>query len=1644
MALVLDFARLRSSSPPDTVEYFRDVLASSSIHSISESLLEAVGRGSLEPTIFHIWLGFSKSPIAIRLALTQNCSVHVREAGIKSLGEQLKSPQWRELWDALGGSQGFLEFLPSLSVNEVKQTCRAIARSATGTDVEGKRRAITELFKGLVSRESPDIPEKNPDPRPLAHHYKQLVPACTSEFLLGVLKQPAGFEWAGLSKKSLVRYHSDTLKRLCLLMIFETQPFEEKWLVLLLQRWPSNTSASTATLPRFSASMQFRFDILGRAIQVGGCSIPSDRFIALIIEPLLRVALKKKISQIHIQDIINMSLKYVAQNPEAKFTLAWSNRNLFPLVLMAWCRQPDIMEAQVKECFACGRRLWSQHFYADAANFAKIERLLQNVALEKRYQILRSCTLFAMDIDLEKSIDLKKITSSYSWTGIYDRVDARRALDLFSRMREANGDDGSSDLLEIRLLHRNGQKDESIRLAESRMQSFRKKAIASPDRTQRATYVGSALAYAVASRSLPLYHEFQQWARRFVRDPLTVPVLYRSHTFGEIDLLCALPDDPASLGTLSDVHQRIVEANNILKLFLNVACLGAREPSFTHSHWQGTLDLFHNIIKLRIERVPLVKRELRLSDEQIYDALWGDTLTTILEADKQCLRDGNEALGRSWTSGCLGRAGHRGYKKIKIKTDEPSTCLFLDNLARARNQMWLEYRLSRHSSAAALPNPYPRGLPIQSLLGSFILRTPSLETLAPYIATRTNAALFLDPTAANLPVPADEEVRAAIGHFVDDYRFALKMLLPKCVPIEEKKERMQRVWDHAIGPLSTPRMSQEEAIRYWEFLVKESKVRTHPDAAKFKFTPFWPDGYSPKPGYESYSLIPELDHPMEVVEWNPCPPEKPDISARPLELSYVDLSIAGVSKFEPDQDTTQKFPGKIVAEVPGHTFRRVWASVWYGGASDPRMRDGEILSALLYLDTKNKSDTRILSTPFPSQDDIRFPAAYLDQQFLSEVENQGVWGPLSLLQNHLKFVPVSLLASLSSSTMTSLGRLKPDEPDYNTVELMAFKLVRLLALGDRPALASKIAIRTIIQRPDASSWHRQLFSIGFLRRLSPPQSQSCISNLAMAILDRLQKQGEAKKTSQEKPEGLDANSTPAERDSGSSSRPYVKITTIKYLAQLLNGADFIPKSFALDILALLLQKASHRDVKHAVLSALLGVFKTCAADHDKQILKHLEIAVQIAGQLDERYPLTETDWKTITFTLDLPEVEPGNAPQTWDTLRNYLDHIPQGFPHRNAYIERIILPTVGRIQGEMRKWCDVFLKKYGGDDKSLMELKLPLPPRDYSNWLGLLHTYPTGLPAILLDDLLDFTLFHIAPPEEVVAMNERLSNNPALRSQADVQFWLSVYQISSPVTAVIHSLTSLLERDLNPPTLSTENGITIAKIQQYILSLFSALMSSAKEIPDYPSVQLLTRLLEPPLNNFGYNDNPLALWMTQSRPVVEAMVTHIEGMRTKEWQRNPNRVPAVLPDTYSTRLWLLNYPSLPSPEPVEQEEKCKNFAEQVSRTVDRVTGGIYHRKFALLKDALRRIYGEDRTLVALHLGDISKTRLSWLTVSDQLRIELAERLLEKGLLVSCPGWKDSRHKDRVVKMIKLWQLSENEEVRRKGYDILKMADSSKK
>ncbi|KAF3904929.1 hypothetical protein ABW20_dc0109037 [Dactylellina cionopaga] len=1607
----LDLKAIRSYTAREAAQYLRNAVARSSEEDITQQLISAVECGSIPPSIFAIWLPASQTSIVLYQALKQETSIYIRKLALKELQRCLGSKSWKETWDGLGGTQGILNMMRNFSVSEIKGICRAIGRSTKVSDIQEKREAVTELLKELHSSFFSDLVQPNSDgpqhpagdERPLSIYYQYLVPGCTPESAMKIVEKE---NWNDSQKHLFLRCHVKSLQKHTLRMISDgdgNNTADPKWLFPLLRQYPARTGSE----PGFSSSMDFSLEVLRNTGKDEASRIfkSEQEFITNMIEPLLKRALKKKAAWEKTQEILNLTLNYLKHFPKDAQKMSFEKGGILHLVGQCWFRKPTMFQKQFHALVS--------HSFENSLTEIKIqafEPLLKAFPKFRRYKLLKFC-LKALKRDIEVQDELRELCGCLD-PMFLNEFEASEALDLFTRLRSAKGDAGewatmrtdfqplksvmqfcdnqdgylALDIWQIWLLRQDLQQKEAEKLAERCLKAQKEKAMSCLDNTERAFHAKYSFCCASFSGSLDMFEKIVDWTRRFVRDSITSDEVYGYLYDSTTNLLSGIPIPPLRKTiTYQVLRARVEQANRIIQKIFELAVSVLREPSRTiYPHmWNGARDLLPSIIKTRRRRSTDLKR-LGLSDKEVYDILWDDTLELVDVIERKCLENNCEQLAVSSQSDFTFSV-YQYPESFELENEVPSTYRFFDNLAKLRDEIWREGRVAKHPVTSTLPPQFPQGLPIQELIQPYRFTSP-WETWAPYLASRVKTALFPHPDAALTPIPLDKESRQAIGDFIDHYKLALMFFIANSSNIDERKHRSDLAWAHATGPLSQDRMTVEEAAAYWWPLFRgvvdkdwlpKALVQNERDPGD------WPK-------------IPDfqMDYPTEIVEWNPAPPKKPDIDSRSLaELTYIDLSTK-----ETHQHLHPSFPriGRKIelfnAAVPSWNCweSRIWTIARNAQAKTKLiMREGQILSALLFLDTMNITETRSFSTAFPSTGDIRYPPVNLSDRFLEDGK-PDMKAALKALEAHISSVPSILLAQLTENIIQSLDLVSPDDKDgrFNDLQFLAFNLLRLLGKSDKPRLASELVVNTIIRRPEASSWHQGILSQGFLQNLPESEARNCCSLLANGIIANLEEMENNKQ--KRKMEVQNSGELKDEENKGEETeKHFVKVSTVKLLIQTLRDAEFLSEDFVLSILSNLSEKTPQVDIQRTLVDNLLRLLQTCSRmDLSENIFTCLENCIPIAGNLNERSPISEATWSKAMKTYQLPEIDTvfnkGTAPILEKLIKFYSGR-EDDWAHKENLMKRILMPTINSLKSQTSKYISIFLQKHGIDSNVQSTLNIKFVPKHTDVWERILKAGSRYTPTSLLEDYMAYMIFNIAPPSAIADLSAKF---PGQDYQPDVKFWVALYGNGRKEVDGLKLLS------LPQPKMGLEKGsINSNLIRELFLKLYATTLQN--DDMGYTHTDNLSEQLKPKELD--------KQWRDRFQPVVEDVINYVDTLHTPEWERDPNRQPSVLPDIFPLRLWLLGYPGREKEKDGDREANCKALAEEILKLIIQMK--IDESSYNLIK----RVSQLESAL--------------W----DARR---KSRASADGRLTS-----NMRSEEKVLSMIQTWKMSGSEEIRRSAHTL---------
>ena len=802
--------------------------------------------------------------------------------------------------------------------------------------------------------------------------------------------------------------------------------------------------------------------------------------------------------------------------------------------------------------------------------------------------------------------------------------------------------------------------------------------------------------------------------------------------------------------------------------------------------------------------------------------------------------------------------------------------------------------------------------------------------------------------------------------------------------------------------LTGSRMIEEEAHQEWGFIFQDALGNLADEVTGIPST----TGLS--------FQLPNNEVSSGQFKWDPFHTQQSPVRDKRISVKMIDwftrakLSISD-GKIPPQ---IRNLPSLVVPPTPtvrGYKPPHIWnvakGAVW---KSD---REAAMISALLYLDSRLETSKDLLSRAFPSSLDARYPAMFLDENFLRRTDI-SIDKALKVISASISLVPPTLLESLTRSALDVLST-SSESPKLAVKEFVALELLKLLMKSDRPALALPLIMNTILQRPDASSWHRQLLTPGLLRRLSTNEVFQLVSDLSYEMLDTLKK----------RKQGQDREK--------STTGTHLKVTTIKLLAQLLQDARLIAPSLAIDVLSKLIRNGNHTDIRKPTLKSMLQLLCDCKEESHKTlaetVMKNLESLRDIIGAFNGRNPTTEDEWKVAETKLELPE--PLNSNEQPSLMINLFE-VPEKLKKMSSvvtpqeFFTRILLPLVEHSREQNGRWMRLFCRKHGLEDNIS---DIPIAPADPAILKPLFLKHLADLDASWLIYLHKSYMFNISPPLAFQAINAKLSTDPTLKYGPD-RHWSRHYNRRAFFSPIILVSRSEL-RDKRP------DGITLTAVQATVLEEARTILTDSnltcrvwKDFDNH---------MEP---RYLYSDpNQIERWSRQIRPVLEHIILFIDELNTLTADQYPQLRRRFLPSTFSLRLSLLVLNET-STEGRTMEDRCERFANElrdfIRDAVIDTNGSPYHKRFEQLREHVAENTAsklEYSCRVAGYLG--RSADIASLALEDYLCIEIAGTLLERSH--PAPGFymtsePQAKWLDSVRHMVREWFDSENDYIQAFG------------
>jgi hypothetical protein len=643
-------------------------------------------------------------------------------------------------------------------------------------------------------------------------------------------------------------------------------------------------------------------------------------------------------------------------------------------------------------------------------------------------------------------------------------------------------------------------------------------------------------------------------------------------------------------------------------------------------------------------------------------------------------------------------------------------------------------------------------------------------------------------------------------------------------------------------------------------------------------------------------------------------------------------------------------------------------------------------------------------------------------------------------------LPPTTLAA-TTKAMLEAGNEKRKKEDRqqadDTLERLSYQLVLSLANSDKPQLAQQLVLRTIVDRPDASSWHRQLLSVSFMNLLPAKDAHDMLLSFATAIGEKLEEQsyvkvGEAQPAKSAPPQSL------------------VKVTTVKYLAQLLDNAEFISAEAAIEVLVELFKAGTHRDIRLATLDSLLSLLNTLCSGPTEQwksnplvekVMGALETVIPILGSINERRPPRDEDWEEAKETGILPEISDTSAdlPPLLKAVFTAADG--QQYPALEKlqpdFVKRFLLPILRLSQAEHGKWISLFVAKYKANLARDDITPTPISPEMWSKLVGWYHE---SIPQTVLDDFNRHIIIAIAPSKALIDFNESLRKNVDINNSPEVQHWLHIFgqRMNRWFGSETSTLVSLIYHDRLKP--SVPDGITFNRVLEIILSHASLFLNDYERYTDVWN-DFVNDLRHPRKSNYPLEDenfirSMVSKWQDSGQLVLVRVAALVFQKKT-EHAREKNL--SLLPSTTKLYFWVLRYPCYPAP--AELDIQCKRFVDEMGSLLDASLKGeanvLRWPKLAQEAFTVSQLLNtnEEKLRVALHIGRLVKssdeTDEQRSSALNLIRVAVAMKLIEDGqggLTKDGKGTTKERKMELVQglrKRVEEWQSDSDEDIREK-------------
>ncbi|KAK8066175.1 hypothetical protein PG997_012922 [Apiospora hydei] len=673
--LTMDPARLLGVDNDKVVPYFNELKQQGlSTLTIAEELLRLVKSETLPPYLLAILLSWAKSAEVLTRCLVGEeaaASRGIRRVALRKLGYLLADPTiWEEIWEALGGTVGIVDLFARSSVEDVKVLASAISFGGRKLNKPAEQAAAAaDLLRALVPTHYKSD-HQSTDKRPIQHNYARMVHACDQEFLGELLRSQDKSNplYAGCNPKRIEIRHGAWMQQQVVDMLcghIREDGNMQSFLKICVAREPSMPTDDS----HVSESMAFSLRLLRGRLD----GTLQDKWWQSHLDELqiLRSVFNRMEKKGAKKEKLNELAVFAMDLAEAKPKLRTSHNLCFlwNRLVALWKTEPT---EDHEKLVAKGLR-WG----LDNGSAKSIGRDCRNRMIflrdDLKWPLLR---LYCLHVP-EKGVDIDTtqklgVIAKQKWPyELFEQlipVVPQKVIELLKRLLDANPDysflnppDGKPGFLNphyrqydpptgpsiLSLTDLVKQRNFNVELLLTMLQredskfqrkvavdvdNLRKKSATARDQQHRAQYAKGAAALAIATGDLSLYADTITWQQRFVRDPLTVKVIFAKDavmTREGIELLSGIPKDLPTGCTLDDLVQRMDIADGILLTLRNCHKEAKAEPSFSHADWNAVESLFDSVFTHRYWQLQNVPKRLDVSDADVFTDTWDRTMKMV-------------------------------------------------------------------------------------------------------------------------------------------------------------------------------------------------------------------------------------------------------------------------------------------------------------------------------------------------------------------------------------------------------------------------------------------------------------------------------------------------------------------------------------------------------------------------------------------------------------------------------------------------------------------------------------------------------------------------------------------------------------------------------------------------------------------------------------------------------------------------------------------------------------------------------------------------------------------------------------------------------------------------------------------------------